>query len=130
MNQKTRKIPAPMILPDTQRFWDAANEGKLLIKRCNDCGETHYYPRDVCPFCLSTNTEWQETSGRGTIYSFSTLWRAEVPYTLAFVTLDEGPTMLTNIVDCDPKALEVGQAVRVVFRAAENGQHLPMFTPA
>src|SRR5690606_13849038 len=56
--------------------------------------------------------------------------RAEVPYTLAFVTLDEGPTMLTNIVQCDPKALEGGQAVRGVFRAAENGPHLPIFTRA
>lgn len=130
MSTQERKIPAPMTLPDTQAFWDAANDGRLLIKHCKACGETHYYPRDICPHCLSADTEWLETAGRGTLYSFSTMKRGDAVYTLAFVTLDEGPTMLSNVVDCDPATLAVGQAVRLVFRAAENGQNVPMFTPA
>lgn len=130
MSQQERKIPAPPVLPDTQAFWDAANEGRLLIKRCTDCGETHYYPREVCPHCMSTATEWLSTAGRGTLYSYSTSRRGDVTHTVAFVTLDEGPCMLTNIVDCDPDTLRVGQTVSLVFRPAENGQNVPMFTPA
>lgn len=125
-----RKIPAPPIVHDTQVFWEAANDGRLLIKRCTDCGESYFYPRDICPHCLSTATEWLQTAGRGTLYSFSTSKRGELPHTLAYVTLDEGPTMLTNIVDCDPATLQVGQAVKVVFRPAENGQNVPLFTPS
>lgn len=130
MSQQQRKIPPVTVLPDVQPFWDAANEGRLLVKHCTDCGETHYYPREVCPHCMSTATEWLSTAGRGTLYSFSTSQRGDVTHTVAFVTLDEGPSMLTNIVDCDPATLQVGQKVSLVFRSAENGQNVPMFTPS
>lgn len=130
MTTAERKIPAPLTLPDTQAYWDAANEGRLMIKRCDDCGEPHHYPRDVCPFCMSTRTSWLACSGKGTVYSYSTMRRGDLVYTLAYVTLDEGPTMMTNLVDCDPASLGVGQAVRAVFKPAENGQAVPMFTPA
>ena len=82
-----RKIPAPRVLPESLPYWTAADEGRLLIKQCNACGEVHHYPRDICPHCLSADTEWLQTAGTGTVYSFSTMGKGEAAYTLAFVTL-------------------------------------------
>jgi uncharacterized OB-fold protein len=126
----SRKIPDPMRLPETQPYWAAANEGRLLVKACRACGQVHHYPRDICPFCLSADTVWQDASGHGTIYSFSTMGKGDAAYTLAFVTLQEGVTMMTNLVDCDVAKVAIGDAVRVVFQTSQGGQAVPMFTPA
>jgi uncharacterized OB-fold protein len=125
-----RKIPAPPVNPETQPFWDAAAEGRLLVKRCRSCGQVHYYPRAICPFCFADATEWLQASGRGTIYSYSVMRRVPVPYAIAYVTLEEGVTMMTNIVGCDLDAIRIGRAVKVVFRPTEGGPPVPMFTPA
>ena len=125
-----RKIPAPMVNPETKAFFDAARQGKLMVGKCNACGETHYYPRAHCPFCFAGKTELVESKGNGTIYSYSVMRRAKPPYAIAYVALDEGVTMMTNIVDCDLNAIRIGQAVRVVFKATEDGPPVPMFTPA
>ena len=130
MAAKETKYVAPTVYPETQKYWDAASEGRLLIKRCQDCGEHHHYPRSNCPFCFSERTEWFEASGRGTIYSYSVMRRAAVPYVIVYVTLAEGATMMSNIVDCDPDKLSIGQAVKVTFRPSEGGPSLPMFAPA
>ncbi|GLR66970.1 hypothetical protein GCM10010909_16500 [Acidocella aquatica] len=124
-----RKIMSPRILPEVAPFWQAANEGKLLLKRCDDCREVHYYPRDICPHCLSINTSWFASSGEGRIYSFSTMAIKDAVYTLAYVTLDEGVSLLTNILDAEPKTLRIGQRVRAVFWPSEDGQSVTMFTP-
>ena len=125
-----RKIPAPPTNPEIQPFMEAAVAGRLLIKRCTACNQPHYYPRTICPFCQSDRTEWQQASGRGTIYSFSVMRRVPAPYALAYVTLDEGVTMMTNIVDCDLDAIRIGQAVQVVFKPTDGGPPVPMFRPA
>jgi len=124
-----RKIPAPKVLPETQAYWTAADEGRLLVKRCNSCGQFHHYPRDICPHCLSEQTVWQDAAGTGTVYSFSTMGVGEAAYTLAFVTLDEGVTLMTNLVDCDPATVRIGDKVRVVFQPSQGGHAVPMFTP-
>jgi uncharacterized OB-fold protein len=125
-----RKLPAPQPNPETKPFWDAAAAGKLLVKVCRACGQAHHYPRALCPFCFSDRTEWTEASGDGVIYSYSVMRRAPEPYAIAYVTLAEGPTMMTNLVDCDLDALRIGQPVSVVFRPTEGGPPLPMFRPA
>jgi uncharacterized OB-fold protein len=125
-----RKIPAPKVLPETQAYWTAADQGRLLVKRCNSCGKAHHYPRDICPHCLSDDTVWQDAAGTGTVYSFSTMGAGEAAYTLAFVTLDEGVTLMTNLVDCDPAQVCIGDRVRVVFQPSQGGHAVPMFTPA
>jgi uncharacterized protein len=130
MSPKERTIPAPSPTPDTQPFWDAAAAGKLLVKRCTACGESHHYPRAICPFCGSDRTEWREASGRGTVYSYSVFRRAPIPYAIAYVTLDEGVTLMTNVVDCDLDTIRIGQAVRVTFKPTDGGPPVPMFTPA
>ena len=122
-----RKISPPLVQADTLAYWQAADEGRLLVKRCTACGEFHHYPRDLCPFCLSDATEWLTAAGTGTVYSFSTMGRDDQAYTLAFVTLDEGPTLMTNLVGSAGYA--IGQRVQVVFTPSTGGHAVPMFTP-
>jgi uncharacterized OB-fold protein len=130
MAGQVSSIPAPPVTPETRPFWDAAAEGRLLIKACTACGQAHHYPRAICPFCGSDRTEWRAASGRGTIYSYSVMRRVSVPYAIAYVTLEDGVTLMTNIVDCDLDAIRIGQAVRVIFRPTEGGPPVPMFAPA
>jgi uncharacterized protein len=125
-----RPIPAPPVNPETKPFWDGAAAGKLLVKRCTACDTAHHYPRARCPFCGSDRTEWTEASGHGTVYSYSVFRRAPIPYAIAYVTLDEGATMMTNIVECDLDAIRIGQPVRVVFKPTDGGPPVPMFRPA
>jgi uncharacterized OB-fold protein len=130
MTTKARKIPTPHANPETQPFWDAARNGKFLIKKCRTCDKAHWYPRAFCPFCMSDDTEWVEASGTGKIYSFSVMRRAPEPYAIAYVTLAEGPTMITNLVDCDFDALRIGQNVRVKLTPTDGGPPVPTFTVA
>lgn len=124
-----RPLSAPIVDPATKAFWQATQQRSLRLKRCTGCGKTHWYPRLLCPYCLG-ETEWREASGKGAIYSVSVTRRAgPIPYAIAYVSLDEGVTMLTNIVDCDLDSLRIGQRVRVVFKPAEDGAMVPMFTP-
>ena len=126
-----RSITAPSLNIGDEVYFDAAAKGKLMVKRCADCGKYHHYPRALCPFCMSDKTEWNEARGTGTIYSYSVTRRAgPVVYTIAYVTLDEGVSMLTNIVDCDHDTIRIGQKVKVVFKPADEGMAIPMFAPA
>jgi uncharacterized protein len=126
----SRKIPAPIVTVETQAFWNAARERRFVVPTCEACGRAHWYPRAICPFCGSDRIAWRDSPGRGAIYSFSVMRRAKEPYAIAYVTLTEGPTMLTNIVDCDFDALAIGQPVSVVFQDTEDGPPVPMFRPA
>lgn len=123
-----RKIMAPAVNVETKPFWEAANQSKLLLKRCLSCNEVHYYPRALCPFCFG-ETQWEESKGQGAIYTYSVMRRAPVPYAIAYVTLDEGPTIMTNIVDCDFDSLRIGQRVRLTYQPSESGQQVAMFAP-
>lgn len=125
-DKKTSAFTADTAL---EPYWQAAREGRLLLKQCADCGQAHYYPRPLCPFCMSANTAWLEASGAGEIYSWSVERRASPPYAIAFVTLPEGPTLLTNIIDCDLDALAIGQKVKLAFETREE-QPVPVFRPA
>jgi uncharacterized OB-fold protein len=128
--------PVPTIAPETAEFWAATAEGRLLLQRCPSCASVIFWPRFVCPSCHSTGLESFEASGRGTIYSFTLTTRGILdykdcgPYVLAFVALEEGPKMMTNIVDAEPAELFIGQAVEVVFHDTGEGSALPRFRPA
>ena len=125
-----RPVPKPSTYVDTAPFWEGAKNGKLVLQYCKDTGRFQHYPRPVSIFTGSRNLEWREVSGKGTIYTYSVMRRAKEPYAIAYVTLAEGPTMMTNLVDCDFDALRVGQPVNVVFKDTENGPPVPMFKPA
>jgi uncharacterized OB-fold protein len=124
-----RKIAAPVPDAESKPFWDAAAEGRLLLKRCRACGEPHYYPRAICPFCMSGDTEWIAAAGTGVVYTYSVMRRGPAQYAIAYVTLDEGVSMMTNIVDCDLDRIRIGMRVRVVFQPSDGGPPVPMFAP-
>lgn len=126
-----RVIPAPQQAPDNLDFWAGTATGVLRLRHCTDCARPHWYPRPQCPLCMGPQTVWKDAGGLGSIYSFSICRRVgPVPYVIAYVRLDEGITMLSNIVDCDPEALRIGDRVRVVMRLSDDGvTQVPMFTP-
>ncbi|MBT5264241.1 MAG: Zn-ribbon domain-containing OB-fold protein [Rhodospirillaceae bacterium] len=129
MSAQERTYPEPAISMETERYWEATKQGKLLLKKCNSCDGTYFYPRATCPHCLSGDTDWFEASGKGKIYTYSVMRRAQVPYAIAYVTLEEGVTMMTNIVECDLDGLAIDQEVEVTFRTTEGDQALPVFRP-
>ena len=117
--------PLPDVTPESERYWAAASEGTLLLSTCPDCGLTIHYPRARCPDCF-TETEWMETSGDGTVYSYSAAERMEgwpeddLPLVVAYVELDEGPRMMTNLVECRPEDVSVSDPVSVAFAATDR----------
>lgn len=115
--------------PETGHFWNEAAEGRLVLKHCRSCRQAHWYPRFHCPHCGSADTEWITSRGDGEIYSFSVMRRAKPPYAIAYVTLDEGISIFTNIVDCDLDALSIGQRVALKFADQKDGTKLPVFSP-
>ena len=122
---------------DSQVFWEAAREGRLLIKRCRACGRPHYYPRPFCPHCWSEEVKWEQASGRATLYTYSVVYENDlppfsgrVPYVAAIVDLEEGPRAMTNVVGCPPEDVRIGMAVRVRFEPVSDEAALPLFEPA
>ena len=127
---------APRRNVETDPFWDGCTAGRLVLPRCDRCDELIWYPRRFCPFCAGTDVSWAEVSGRGTVYSYTIIrrgsgaFRHAGPYVLAYVELDEGPRMLTNVVGADPESVHVGQPVHVVFDDTGDGEAIPRFAPA
>ena len=121
---------APVVNPETEHFWNATKAGKFLLKKCNDCGKFHYYPRSLCPYCFSDKTEWVESKGTGTLYTYSVMRRVPVKFCLAYVTLDEGPTMMTHIVDTNFDDIAIGKRVKLVLKPTAGEEKLPCFTLA
>jgi len=136
MSENSLPTPTPKVNPETKPFWDATAEGKLLLKRCNQCQTVIWYPRFLCPACASTDTLWFEASGEGAVYSYTVTRRGQghywqaAPYVLAYVELAEGPRVLTNIVDCVPESVAIGQKVEAVFHDTGEGSALVRFRPA
>jgi hypothetical protein len=125
----SRPIPAPAVSVETKPFWDAAAQGRFLIKRCKACGKAHWYPRTYCPFD-GGETVWEESPGEGVIYTYSVMHRSPSgPYAIGYVTLDEGPAVLTNFVDVAPDGLQIGMRVKVKFQPTEGGPPVPVFAP-
>ena len=121
--------PYARAYPETEPFWSAAEQGQLLVRTCKHCERAHWYPRVVCPLCASDDLAWQTASGQGSLYAFSIIERADPPYVLAYVELDEGPILLSNLIDCNASSLKIGTRVSVVFRRTPDGRCAPYFTP-
>ncbi|MFC3678291.1 Zn-ribbon domain-containing OB-fold protein [Ferrovibrio xuzhouensis] len=116
--------------PETAAFRDACRDHRLLVRKCTACGKVHWYPRTLCPICFSDKTVWQDSPGTGVIYSYSVMRRVATPYAIAYVTLDEGVSLMTNIVEADLDGLRIGQRVKVAFREQPDGSAVPVFRPA
>lgn len=127
--ERTYDLPAgPEWLDE---FWLAAGRGELVLRHCRACDRLHHYPRGLCPWCSSADLGWRACAGTGVIESFSIV-RQGKPYALAYVRLDEGISMLTNLIDCEPRELAIGLPVRVAFAPVlgRTDAAVPCFTPA
>ena len=126
--------PLPTVDPESAPYWSALKENRLILKYCRDCGRHHFYPRALCPHCHSDALEWSDARGTGSIYSFTVArrpagaaFKADAPYVVAVVELDEGARMMTNIVTDDVNAVRIGQRVAVHFDAVTDDITLPKF---
>lgn len=129
---ETRFRPTPSAL--TRPFWEAAARGVLVRQRCVACTTSFYTPQICCPRCLSEEWTWAESTGRGTVYSYTVCHRApepgfEPPYVLAIVDLDDGWSMLSNIVRCAASAVRLAMRVRVAWERLDDEIVLPVFEP-
>lgn len=130
MADETRPLPVPD--GDTRPYWNAAKEHRLVLRRCLDCQTAIFYPRGICPHCMSDHLDWITASGRGTIYSYTVVHRApagfqdRVPYVVALIDLDEGVRMMSNVVDAGSE-VRVGAPVQVIFDDVTAEITLPKF---
>ena len=127
----------PWVTSETQRYWDATAEGRIELPCCEACDLVIWYPRAICPDCHTTDLEWRTMSGRGTVYSFTITragvggkWRPHLPLLVAYVQLEEGPIVLTNLVDVDPTTVAIDMPVRAVFDDTGHGNAILRFAPA
>jgi uncharacterized OB-fold protein len=128
-----RPVPTPSLL--SKPFWDGCNNGRLMVLRCHDCGHYVFIPDPMCPKCQSVSLEWVESSGNGTVDSFTVVHRPQqssfaTPYVVAIVELEEGWYLPTNIVAIDPDQVTIGMPVRVKFEGRTNNVTVPVFVPA
>ncbi|MFG3000078.1 Zn-ribbon domain-containing OB-fold protein [Streptomyces sp. NPDC048340] len=133
------RFDLPEVDDFTRPYWDAAAEGRLLLRRCGECGLAHHYPREFCPSCWAgeDRVAWEAASGRATLYTWSVIHRNDlppfgtrVPYAAAVVDLAEGPRMMTEVVDCPESELRIGMDLAVTFREATPGVWVAVFRPA
>ncbi|MBF6629526.1 MAG: Zn-ribbon domain-containing OB-fold protein [Comamonas sp.] len=127
-------LPKPISNADSQPYWQGARENKLLIRKCNACGQVHFMPRHVCPTCWSDDLQWIEASGKGTVHSYTIIRRASdprfahlVPYVVVLVDLQEGPRMMANVLGENALKTKIGDALTLVFEDRGDGDQLPQF---
>jgi uncharacterized OB-fold protein len=136
MSEDAYLKPVPEPGRDTRPYWDALNEGRLVIQRCGQCGKLRHYPRPVCDACYSMDVGWKEASGRGTVHSWTVAhhpfhigFKRELPYVVVTVDLEEGVRMQAQLRDADGASLCVGLPVEVRFERAKPDLTLPYFVP-
>ncbi len=132
--QNSLPTRAPRPNEDSKPFWDATAEGRLTLQRCTACDTVIWYPRAICPTCSSFDLDRFDASGRGHVYSYTVVhrsvggWNKVTPYVVAYVELEEGPRLMTNLVDCDPFSVAIDSKVQVVWHDTGEGSALPRFT--
>ena len=120
----------------TRGYWEGAGRHELVLQRCRACKAVQHRPRAQCAKCLGP-IEHFAASGRGAVYTFTVTAQNQVPpvrdatpYGLAYVELEEGPRILSNVVGCAPDELRIGMPVRAEFRTASDSLGVPVFRPA
>ena len=128
--------PAPVPDHDSEPYWSAAHEGRLVLQRCQRCSTPQLYGRDRCRVCRGP-VVWEEASGRGSVYSFTVIrqnyarpFRDHIPYVVALVDLEEGPRVMTNIVGCAPEDVHIGMPVAARFEPVSEQAGIALFEPA
>lgn len=134
MSKPRRPLPEPT--PETAHFWEGTRAGELRLQRCRPCSGSYFPPRPFCPACGRREVEVYRASGRARLLSYVISHRPapgfEAPYSIAIVELEEGPRMMTNVVDCPqtPEALVLDMPLQVRFEAVSDEISLPLFAPA
>ena len=131
------EIPLPEPGPLSEPYWQGCREGTPRFQRCRDCDAPTHTPALLCARCASRNLDWTDSAGRGEIFSWTRVWRPVTPafvtpYVPIIVTLDEGWSMLSNLIGCEDADVAIGMRVEVEFHAA-GGPHditLPYFRPS
>ena len=126
-------LPQPSVL--TEPYWEACRRGELTMQRCKDCQAYQFYPRTICSHCGGRDLAWSEVCGRGHVNSFTIVRRGisrayEAPYVLALINLEEGPCMMSSLVDVDPETVVVGARVTVSFESWSTDIEMPVFKVA
>lgn len=136
MDEPTPAKPMPEPTPDSQPFWDALHEHRLVFQQCARCGKVRHYPRPVCDQCFSMDVTWAPASGRGTVHSWTVCHHAfhpgfkrELPYVVVTVDMDEGVRMVGRVEGIPEEALAVGLPVTVGFVDIDEHTTLPVFRP-
>ena len=132
------KKPYPVPTPDSRPFWNGLAEQKILLKHCRDCKTVFHYPRITCPNCLSSDLEWKQASGQGTLYTYTIsrrpthpLFADEVPQFMAVVELEEGPRITSTLLNVPEDKIQIGMALTPVFEHNEKEKiTLLRFQPA
>ena len=127
-------FPMPRPSERSEPFWSGARQGRLVLPLCSACGARALRAFAVCPQCAATALAWEQSAGRGTLYSWTVVWRPPhpgfvVPYAPAVVTLDEGWWFLSAVVGCAPVDLREGLDLQVEFHPASDELALPYFRP-
>ena len=114
--------PLPVLDPESQPYWDALKQHRLLLKHCRACQRSHHYPRELCPHCHSDDLEWKQAAGTGRIYSYTVArrpagpaFKADTPYVVALVELPEGVRMLGELRGIDPSSVSIGMEVEAIY---------------
>lgn len=136
MSATVDKRPIPLSDPDTAPYWAAARKHEFKLPRCRLCSRYVFPPKPICPACGEASLEWQEVSGRGTVFAF-TIMRDnfmggfEPPYSVAEVELEEQPGLfvVANIVGCEISAVRNGMPVEVTFEDRSESVTVPQFRP-
>lgn len=134
LRPQTGNIPVPYPSVVSRPYWDGTRREELLVQRCDDCGGYTHTPALLCAHCCSRSLEWVRSTGTGTVYSWTSVWRPQtpeftVPYVPLIVDMDEGWQMLANLVDCTVDDVRVGMRVEVVFHRLNDDITLPYFRP-
>ena len=129
--------PLPSPDADSAAYWAGLRQGQLLLQHCVDCGHVQVYQQAMCRHCLSDRIEHRPASGLGRVFSWSVVhrapgpaFRADTPYAVLLVDLDEGPRLISALVQGDPHAVHAGMRVQLVCESVADGVVLPKFRPA
>ena len=130
-----KRLPRPT--EATTAYWKGCRQQQLLIQRCKACERLQFYPRSLCTSCMSGKLEMVPASGRGTVRTFTVIrhpvsaaYASEVPYALALIELEEGPTMMSALCNTDIDDVQIGMAVEVVFEQWTDEITIPKFQAA
>jgi hypothetical protein len=138
MTQPAPRITPPVPQPESDFYWEKCKQGELWLRHCKPCDRSYFYPRDICPYCFSRDTDWVKSDGKAVVHTFAIVHRSpvpafrdRVPYVTAVVEFAGGARMATNLVgvEPDPSVIKCGMAVEVVFEELDEKISLPYFRP-